>query len=799
MKQSRLALLAFLLCFCPLFSFGQVTGIQTVPGSFATLEAAVTALNATGVGAGGATINVAAGYTETPTTSLILTMATNGPTAANPLVIQKSGSGANPLITAFTPGISATVDGIFILNGVDYVTINGIDLQENAANVTATTQMEWGYALTKTSGTNGAQYNTIKNCIVTLNKANIASVGIYLGNHLSNTTVGLTVSSVAGPNSFNKFYNNTVTNCYNGYSITGFASAAPYDFYDQSNQIGTDGVSTRRNQVTNYGGATTAANGITATNQNGLSIFKTYINNNGGAPQLGTLNGINTATGLNSSVNIYNDTLTLSSASTTGTALVGINNAMGGTGAGNTVNIYNNVVDACTYTTNTSGLFRGVVSTASASYTNMYNNKVTNNSMPGTGELSGIYYAGSSATLCLVVNLNDNVVSGNTKTGTAGTMNLLYASGSTNTTNCYNNQLFNNNNSTSSGTTYGYYNFAFGYSENVYNNQMYNNTGGAGETYMIHARSGSGPTNKEIYGNLVHTILGNSAAATVGAIYVDYGTTTNVYKNNVYNISNTSTTGGVPATAGIIIGGFVNTLTNVYNNFVSELKAPNATSTTACIMGIWLNGSTTSVMNAYYNTVYLNATGVGTNFGSSAVYCGPNPVSIDLRNNIFVNISNATGTGLTRAITRSNTTITSYSLTSGYNCLFAGTPSATNLIYHDFTNADQTLQAFKNRVGPREQASFSALPPFINVAVSPYDLHLQNSVATQCEGGGKAIVGFTLDYDNATRGATPDVGADEISGITVDIAAPDIQYTLLTNSAVAPNRVLNAFATITDP
>jgi hypothetical protein len=798
MKQSRLALWAFLLCFCPLFSFGQVTGIQTVPGSFASLEAAVTALNATGVGAGGATINVAAGYTETPTTSLILTMATNAPTAANPLVIQKSGSGANPLITAFTPGVSTTVDGIFILNGVDYVTINGIDLQENAANTTATTQMEWGYALTKTSGTNGAQYNTIKNCTVTLNKANTASVGIYLGNHLSNVTTAMTVTAAGGTSSFNKFHNNTVTNCYGGYSLNGFASVAPYDFYDQSNQIGTDGVSTRRSQVTNFGGTTTTANGIFTIYQNGLSIFKTYINNNGGAPQLGVMNGIFTSVSLNASVNIYNDTLTLSSASTTGSTLIGINNAIGATGAGNTVSIYNNVVDGCTYATNTTGVFRAINSTATATYTNIFNNKVTNNSMPGTGELSGIYYSGSSATLCLVVNLNNNEVSGNTKTGTAGTMYMIYASASVNTINCYSNLLFNNNNSTSSSTTYGYYNFAFGYTENVYNNQMYNNTGGGGETYMIHARSGSGPTNKDVYGNTIYGILGNTTA-TVGAIYTDYGTTTNIYRNNIYNISNTSTTGGVPATAGIIVGSNVNTLSNVYNNFISELKAPNATSALACIMGIWLNGSATSVMNAYYNTVYLNAVGTGTNFGSSALYCGPNLISADISNNILVNVSNATGTGLNRAITRSNTTFTNYALTSGHNCLFAGTPSATNLIYYDFTNSDQTIQAFKNRVGPREQASFSSLPPFVNVSTSPYNLHLQNAVASQCESGGKAIVGITTDYDNTSRGSTPDVGADEILGLMVDIASPDIQYTLLTNSSVAPNRVLSSFATVTDP
>jgi len=35
----------------------------------------------------------------------------------------------------------------------DNVTFDGIDIQENAANVTTTTQMEWGYSLLKNSAT----------------------------------------------------------------------------------------------------------------------------------------------------------------------------------------------------------------------------------------------------------------------------------------------------------------------------------------------------------------------------------------------------------------------------------------------------------------------------------------------------------------------------------------------------------------------------------------------------------------------------------------------------------------------
>jgi len=797
MMKIRLTIATLALSLASYVASAQVTGIQTVPGSYPTLEAAITALNTVGVGNGGATINVAAGYTETPVAPLVLTIATNSPSAANPLVIQKSGSGTNPLITA--PVGVGTLDGIVVLNGVDYVTFNAIDLQENAANVTTTTQMEYGYALLKTAATNGANYNTIKNCTITLNKANTASVGIYLGNHTTAAVTALTITTIGGTSSFNNFYNNTITNTYVGVSITGFASAAPYDFYDQGNQIGTDGVSTRRNQITNFGGGAVTANGIFAINQNGIKVFKTYINSNGGVHSTSTMNGISLSTGVNANVDVYNDTITLTAASVSGSIVMGINCVMGGTGSGNTVNIYNNVVDGCTYTTNTSGTFRGIMAGGTASYSNIYNNKVTNNTIPGTGEFSGIYYSGSSGTLVLNVNINDNVVSGNTKSGAGGIMYMIYASASCVSMNCFNNQLFNNNASATTAGVYGYYNFAFGLNENVYNNQIYNITGGSGDVVMLHVRSGSGPTNKEVYGNTIYNIAGNTAT-NFAPIWIDYGTVSNIYKNNIYNITNNSLTGSVTGgVVGILVGSNNNVQTTVYNNYVSDLKAP-AMSNTVAVIGIFLNSPAGVVANAYYNTVYINGTSTGANFGSIALSCAAAPGSIDVRNNILVNVATPTGTGLTRALVRANTTLTNYALTSGYNCLYAGTPGPANLLFSDGTNNCQTLKSFKDIVGPREQSSFTTLPPFVNVASTPYNLHLQTTVATQCEGGGTPVATFTTDYDGGTRNVnTPDVGADEISGITVDIAAPNIQYTPLTNSSVAPSRALTSFATITDP
>ena len=100
-------LLTLLLCFISSASYAQLTGTKTIPGDYASIAAAVTDLNAQGVGAGGVTFNVAAGYTETLTARINMT-ATG--TAANPIIFQKSGSGANPKLTAFA-GTNCTARG----------------------------------------------------------------------------------------------------------------------------------------------------------------------------------------------------------------------------------------------------------------------------------------------------------------------------------------------------------------------------------------------------------------------------------------------------------------------------------------------------------------------------------------------------------------------------------------------------------------------------------------------------------------------------------------------------------------
>ena len=95
-RQNRRISSAFIMLLFSFFnytSFGQLSGIKSIPGNYPTISAAINDLNAQGVGAGGVTFNIAAGYTETLSARLNLT-ATG--TVSNTIVFQKSGTGITP-------------------------------------------------------------------------------------------------------------------------------------------------------------------------------------------------------------------------------------------------------------------------------------------------------------------------------------------------------------------------------------------------------------------------------------------------------------------------------------------------------------------------------------------------------------------------------------------------------------------------------------------------------------------------------------------------------------------------------
>lgn len=763
-------------------------GIKTIGGSgtpdYPTIAAAIADLNLKGVGQGGVTFNVAPGYTETFATATAGSINTTSGSASRPVVFQKIGAGANPVVTA--PVGTGTTDAIIAIAGCDYVTFDGIDLIESSSNITATTRMEWGYAILKSTsvGTDGSQNITIRNCTINLNITNQTSTGIYSNNHtLADASVQLLVTNASGTNSNIRIYSNTI-NCYTGISLTGYADPNGETLLDQGNEIGKDGA----NIITNVGGnsSTSLASGIVCQYQNNLKIANNTISSAMGGASL-VIYGISVYNGNNASYDIYGNTISMQYSGSGAASFYPIYGDMGSVGKTNTINVYNNTITGCTFPTFTNGTVRFLNLNNLGVTANIFGNTISNNTigdaaLPSTGSINYLICTKSSSVYG-PINVYNNTVTGNQrKTASPGVQpgTFISVTGSASQLNLYGNTVTNNIVRATSNTTIisASVNMA---SEKIYDNFVSNITEANGITYGISFSNSSSNIKAEIYRNTIQNIEGTLAATRIHGIYHSAnGTGASCY---------------------------------IYNNRISDLRAPNALGAGTvgdCLTGI--NISSSNILGVYYNTVYLNGTSTAAIFGSSAFYSVTSGSSYDLRNNIFVNTSTAVGTGLTAAVRYTNTSwATGFSQTSNNNDVYAGIPGASNLLFTDGTNKDQTLAAYQTRLYPRETQSVTEMPPFVNITSGSTDLHLQATFATQCESGGTIISGsypIATDFENNARYPNagfpvgtiapyaPDMGADEFGGIPNDLTAPIITYTPLISTDVTVDRTL--VVTVTD-
>jgi hypothetical protein len=786
-------------------AWAQLTGSKSIPGDYPTLSAAITDLNTAGVGAGGVTFDVAAGYTET---AVNLTITASG-TAANPIVFRKAGTGANPLLTAGA-GSSAATDALIRLAGADYVTFEGIDVAESAANTTATTQLEFGYALFRASATDGSQNNVIRNCVVTLNKTNTATIGIA---GLAVTTAGTatTASSPAGANSGNLVYGNVVTNATKGIDFSASTSTTIAN-YDQNNWVGQTATGAAAgNFIGNFGGTATGW-GIGANYQNGFKAVNNTINSTlnytsatastpvAASTVTSTLRGIFANTGTSATLDITGNLITLASGGTT-TALTGIENGIGSTAASNTVNITNNTVTGCTYATATTGAFTGITNSATPATLNINGNTVSNNVTPGTGAMTLISNTGVLA--AMVMSISNNTITGNSKTpaGTTGAIGLTGIITATATTTMSGNTITNNTivtsgTSTSTCTLQGMSSSASSTPvETLTGNVITGLSISGSSTSTSHVvrgilTSNNGSSNVQtLTGNVIGGLAIGTGSGSVTGISVPTGGGTGsvIGRNKLYDLS---ATGAGASVTGLLIssGGTY----AVVNNLIGDLRAPAATGLLA-VSGLQVAGST--AVNAYYNTLYLNASSTGATFGTSGIYLNTTSTTLDLRNNLVVNKSAANGTGgYTVALRRSSGTAgtapANLAAASNNNLYYAGAPGATNLIYLEgaatATNAQQTIGGYRAFVAGRESLSGTEDAPFLSTSGADATfLHLNPSVPTLAEGRAQPLSSVSTDFDQQTRStSTPDIGADEgafTSGVpAVDVAAVGLAAPLTT-------------------
>lgn len=781
--------------------------------------------------------------------------------ATNSITINTDGGVVtlNAGVGTATPG-SAAPDGIFKLIGADYVTINGLTFTDgNAANPAT---MEFGLAFFKFGAGDGCNNNLVRNCIFNMQRVNNASgsgpmfegsVGILVINSTATAaTTTLTPTNggtlaTNGTNSGNRFWRNTINGGNYGIGISGFAAStgvgptpvATTFLGDLGNDIG----SAQGNTILNFGGGgtTSPSAGIRVTNQWSINISNNVVNNNdgGGVNHATTLRGIYAQSGTSANATINSNTVTIKGGGTT-SQVSALESGIGATPLSNTININNNIVSG-EYLTATTGAFFGIYSiSATPSTLNIQNNSVNGftysaSSLTGTGTVYPIYTTGSNALTTInatgntvnnitrvgttggntigiflsagiagmTVNANNNVVSNISINGT-GTAGLIYGiQTSTGIVTVNSNTIENLNNLKSTGTAvvYGLYNFGLGGTENFNNNIIRNLTNnGTGAVAGVHFDTGAGT--RTISGNTIHTLTG---AGTIVNGINSLLSTPSIFNNKIYNLQ--STTNGSPVVSGVILASVNSGSANISNNIIGDLKAPNASSsgpTSPTLRGINLTSVTTSSnIIVSFNTVYLNGATSGTSFATAALFHTTSTTAttaqLTLRNNILINVSTPVGSGLTVAYQRSSTTLTNYNNASNNNIFFGGIPGASNLIYYDGTNANQTLATFKALVTPREANSVTESTPFLSITGSSPDfLHINPAVPTQAESGAITIAGITTDFDGNTRNATtPDIGADEGNFTLADLTPPSISYLPLLVTCATGNRALNGVV-ITD-
>ncbi len=651
----------------------QLSGTYTIPGSYSTVASAINDLNTQGISAS-VTILVSAGYTETVTAGGFSLYATG--TSTSSITFQKSGIGANPLLIAYSTGtaipLSVEQDGIWRLIGCDYVTIDGIDLFDpNTANPAT---MEFGYGLFKSNVTNGCRYNTIKNCVITLNRINCqngtgvaseGSRGIEMVNATSSAhTSSLTITTALGANSYNSFQSNRISNCNVGISMIGYVQASPFSFTDQYNDVG--GLTAASgNTIVNYGGGTDNTNpnasGIKTLAQYYVNISNNIINNNDGAGinhifrLFGILN--QAATSANASIN--NNTITVKS-STSSFTLTGIENSAGSTPASNSVVISGNVLLNCSYsaTSTTNSTFFGIRNNgASAATLNISGNTFTNNIC---NSIAGDYYCIFNSGNAQNVNIINNLAGGLSMTTPSNFGTLFFIA---------------NTGASSSGTV----------SINGNTVQAIDMGPGSGKSFM-NIRNFASPG---ILGrnNIVGNVLNNLSLST---------------NNTVYFIDNSTNTGYNFVSANTILGTCSKTVSggNVYGYYNNGIAASGAGT---IIANNFSNFSLTGNTNYYgiYQTTTVTHTMSVLNNTISNITAGTGSVSgmflSSIVNSNFQNnsISNYSLAGPAKGIELSGP---SGSLTVSDNSISSFSCTGASTVYGYYQNGGNYSEVYRNKI-----------------------------------------------------------------------------------------------------
>ncbi|MBX9886313.1 MAG: hypothetical protein K2Y30_00075 [Flavobacteriaceae bacterium] len=700
--------------------------------------------------------------------------------------------------------LGTTTTGVCTLNGIYNLATGGITISGN------TIQNVSSYG-TSASVLNGILNAGVSGLVSITNNSVVAATTTGTGTltGISNTAAATTVAITA-----NKIRNLTkavATGAVTGISNSG---AVLSQITIENNQLGniTGGLITYSvaNSATllgisNTGGSANCALSIQNNDIRGITYAVAGTNANTYI--------INSATTL--SQTISGNTFTALNVNTTG-GIIFISNSVI-MPANGIQNVNNNSIATSFTRTAASGaitLFNSIASTNNSNVVvNNNNNNFSNITINGAATISGWVNTDAGTGLVTKAISGNTFENWNAGTGTIIAMNVNITSTANATTN---NTIRNN---TSAGSIYGITTGAG--NDKIYSNNIYSLVSTGTVATIVNGIAITSGTEKNIYQNTIYGLQANNiTTGSVSGIGVTGGSSTTIYQNKIYDISSSAsglTTGTVN---GILVSGSIaDQVTTIHNNRIATITAPVA-NVTDNVRGISItNTGVRSTTNVYFNSIYLNATSTGTNFGSSAVFHAANTTAstgaLNLRNNIVVNLSTANGTGSTVAFRQGPGTslvLNNYNSLSNNNLFYAGVPSTSNLIYSNITNAAQDITAYKagiftaGTIAPRDQLSVSENPQFISTVGSSVDfLKISNNDITFIESGAVNISAITTDFEGQIRagntgyavqtngaGSAPDIGADEFDGKLPNVIVSNANT--LSNGSYS--KVSGAFAAI---
>jgi gliding motility-associated-like protein len=422
---------------------GNTNASPNLNPTYTSLASAVSALNSVTTFSGPVTLTCEAGNETAPAGGYEIQFS-GTTTSINTVVINTSG--VVNITASASNTLGSLTDALFKIIGCDYVSISGFNLQENPANTVSeavsNNMTEWGIALLRSSQTNGAQYNTIQNNSITLDKTYSNSFGIYSSSQHAPTTPtsSQNPTSAAGSNSFNKVYGNSINNSNYGIVFVGAASLQSSTVRDNGNDIGGSSVSTG-NTLTNCGGVVATSSFvdisqsssvycILLTGQNGFDLSYNTISGASFSVSTGNVSGILITSNVNATnpgswtQNINQNTITLNFTGTATNVRGIVHQNLTQTGLTNVVvNITNNIVINCQSTTN----FTGILNASSPNNVNINGNTVQGSTL--TGSTSAFIGISNTADVQSSLNINNNVFHSTALSGTNSNYRAISNSG----------------------------------------------------------------------------------------------------------------------------------------------------------------------------------------------------------------------------------------------------------------------------------------------------------------------------------------------------------------------------------